>query len=119
MLSDRILREDLFTTPERAYDEGLELAQALARPGPHALRRHPALLALLHRRAAGVGRRRCSRDGPELWFTSHLNENVEEIEGVRRAVRLRLHDVSYDEHGLLGPRSVLAHNVHPTAAGAA
>ena len=27
VLSDRILREDLFTTPDRAYDEGLELAK--------------------------------------------------------------------------------------------
>jgi guanine deaminase len=27
VLSDRVLREDLFTTPERAYDEGLELAK--------------------------------------------------------------------------------------------
>ena len=31
VLSDRILREDLFTTPDRAHAEGLALAQAVAR----------------------------------------------------------------------------------------
>jgi guanine deaminase len=112
VLSDRILREDLFTTPERAYAEGLELAK----------------------RWHGVGRTRyavtprfslsCSEellesagallaDGPEVWFTSHLNENVEEIEGVRQLFGCD-YTTSYERAGLLGPRSVLAHNVHPT-----
>ena len=84
VLSDRILREDLFTTPERAYTEGL-------------LESAGALLA----------------DQADLWFTSHLNENIEEIEGVRQLFGCD-YTTSYDRAGLLGPRSVLAHNVHPT-----
>ena len=62
VLSDRILREDLFTDPDRAYAEGLALADRWhGRSGAHALRRHAALLALLHRPAAGVGRGAAAR----------------------------------------------------------
>ena len=50
---------------------------------------------------------------PDLWFTSHLNENIEEIEGVRQLFGCD-YTTSYERAGLLGPRSVLAHNVHPT-----
>ena len=50
---------------------------------------------------------------PDLWFTSHLNENVEEIEGVRQLFGCD-YATSYERSGLLGPRSVLAHNVHPS-----
>ena len=49
----------------------------------------------------------------DLWFTSHLNENVEEIEGVRQLFGCD-YTTSYEHAGLLGPRSVLAHNVHPS-----
>ena len=52
-------------------------------------------------------------DGPDLWFTSHLNENVEEIEGVRQLFGCD-YATSYERAGLLGPRWVLAHNVHPS-----
>jgi guanine deaminase len=52
-------------------------------------------------------------DQPDLWFTSHLNENLEEVEGVRQLFGCD-YTTSYERHGLLGPRSVLAHNVHPT-----
>ena len=54
----------LLTTPERAYAEGRGARRALARPGPAALRRHPAVLALGERRdarrlrGAAQGRRR-------------------------------------------------------------
>jgi guanine deaminase len=52
-------------------------------------------------------------EGEDLWFTSHLNENVEEIEGVRQLFGCD-YTTTYERAGLLGPRSVLAHNVHPT-----
>ena len=118
VVSDRILRDDLLTTPERAYDEGLALAEALARrraatatPSPRASRcRAPttlldscgALLAdvaglvvhLPHQREPRRDRQRCS----ELFAdcADYLD--------------------AYARHGLVGPRSVFAHNVHPTAA---
>ena len=53
------------------------------------------------------------RDVPGSFFTSHLNENAEEIRGVRELFGCD-YTTSYAKHGLLGPRSVLAHDVHPT-----
>ena len=66
----------------------------------------------MHSAAARVGRCAAGRDRG-LWFTSHVNENPEEIEGVRQLFGCD-YTTSYDRAGLLGPRSVLAHNVHPT-----
>jgi len=115
VVSDRLLRDDLLTTPQRAYDEGRALAQ----------------------RWHGVGRNRYAviprfslSCGPELldscaalltdvrgsWFTSHVNENVREIATVARLFDAEHYVDTYDRHGLVGQCSVLAHNVHPTDA---
>jgi guanine deaminase len=112
VLSDRILREDLFTTPDRAYDEGLELAKRWHGVGQSRYAVTPRFSlscsdGLLESAGGLLG------DLPDLWFTSHLNENVEEIEGVRQLFGCD-YATSYERAGLLGPRSVLAHNVHPT-----
>ena len=63
---------------------GARAGQALARltagpatPSPRASR-CPAPTRCWSRRGC------CSATWPDLWFTSHLNENVEEIEGVRQ-----------------------------------
>jgi guanine deaminase len=48
------------------------------------------------------------------WTTTHLNENLLEIDGVGRLFDGCSYVESYDRHGLVSPRSVLAHNVHPT-----
>jgi guanine deaminase len=48
------------------------------------------------------------------WFTSHVNENALEIETVARLFDGCGYVDTYDRAGLLGRRSVLAHNVHPT-----
>ena len=115
VVSDRLLRDELLTTPERAYDEGLALA----------------------RRWHGVGRTRyavtprfslsCSdgllescaallKDVEDCWFTSHINENTREIATVARLFGLSHYLDTYDQHQLVGRRSILAHNVHPTDA---
>jgi guanine deaminase len=112
VLSDRILREDLFTTPDRAYDEGLELAKRWHGQGRTRYAVTPRFSlscsdALMESAGALLG------DLPDLWFTSHLNENIEEIEGVRQLFGCD-YTTSYERSGLLGPRSVLAHNVHAT-----
>ena len=113
VLSDRILREDLFTHPDRAYAEGLALADQVARPWPAAVRRHAAVLALLHRPAPGVGR------GPAARRTRLRSSPRTSTRTPRRSAGVRElfgcdYTTSYDKHALLGPRSVLAHNVHPT-----
>ena len=112
VLSDRILREDLFTTPDRAHAEGLELAKKWHGVGRtrYAVTPRFALSCtdpLLESAGALLN------DIPDAFFTSHVNENREEIAGVR-ALFGSDYTSSYDKHGLLGPRSVLAHNVHPT-----
>jgi guanine deaminase len=50
----------------------------------------------------------------ESWFTSHINENTREIATVARLFDLSHYLETYDRHDLIGRRSVLAHNVHPT-----
>ena len=112
VLSDRILREDLFTTPERAYDEGLELAKRWHGQGRTRYAVTPRF-SLSCSDALMESAGSLLADGDELWFTSHLNENVEEIEGVRQLFGCD-YSTSYERSGLLGPRSVLAHNVHPS-----
>ena len=103
VLSDRILREDLFTTPDRAYAEGLELAKKWHGVGRtrYAVTPRFALSctdALLESAGGLLG------DVPDAFFTSHVNENREEIAGVR-ALFGSDYASSYDKHGLLGPRS--------------
>ncbi len=112
VLSDRILREDLFTTPDRAYEEGLELTKRWHGQGRTRYAVTPRFSlscsdALMESAGALMAER------PDLWFTSHLNENVEEIEGVRQLFGCD-YTTTYERSGLLGPRSILAHNVHPT-----
>ena len=111
VVSDRLLPPELLTSASRALDEGWALAE----------------------RWHGVGRARyavtprfslsCSTEllescatllaeVPGSFFTSHVNENLAEVAAVAQ-----LHGGyvdSYDRHGLLGPASVLAHDVHPT-----
>ena len=114
VLSDRILREDLFTTPERAYAEGLELAKRWHGQGRTRYAVTPRFsLSCTEPMLESAGALLAEVD--DLWFTSHLNENVEEIEGVRQLFGCD-YTTSYERAGLLGPRSVFAHNVHPTAA---
>jgi guanine deaminase len=116
VLSDRILREDLFTDPDRAYSEGSELAKRWHGSADHGTLTRYAVTprfslscsdALLESAGALLA------DVPDAFFTSHINENTEEIRGVRELFGCD-YATSYDKHGLLGPRSVLAHDVHPT-----
>jgi guanine deaminase len=116
VLSDRILRADLFTDPDRAYAEGAELAKRWHGAGNPAGRTRYAVTPrfslsctdpLLESAGALL------RDVPDAWFTSHINENAEEIRGVRDLFGCD-YATTYDKHDLLGPRSVLAHDVHPT-----
>ncbi len=112
VLSDRILREDLFTTPDRGFAEGLELAKRWHGTGRLRYAVTPRFsLSCTEPMLDSAGA--LLAEVPDLWFTSHLNENVEEIEGVRQLFGCD-YTTSYENAGLLGPRSVLAHNVHPS-----
>jgi guanine deaminase len=111
VVSDRLVPPDLCTTPQRAYDDGLALATRWHGTGRNryavmprfALSCSDDLLASCSDLHAAV---------PGSWITSHLNENVAEIEQVRELFGASYVD-SYDRHGLVGPHSVFAHDVHP------
>jgi guanine deaminase len=113
VVSNRLLRDDLLTTPERAYHEGLGLAERWHGTGR-------IRYAVIPRFSLSCGKDLldvCAsllRDVPGSWFTSHINENVREIEAVRQLFGVATYLDTYEDHGLIGPRSVLAHNVHPS-----
>jgi guanine deaminase len=113
VVSDRLLREDLLTTPQRAYDEGMALARRW-----HGVGRNR--YAVTPRFSLSCGNElldACGsllRDVPGAWFTSHVNENALEIAAVAELFEGSVYVNTYDRHGLIGRRSVLAHNVHPT-----
>ena len=115
VVSDRILRPDLLTTPQTAYDEGLALAKRWHDVGRNRYAVIPRFSlscsdGLLESSAALL-------DAVEgSWFTSHINENLAEVAMVCDLFDdCRDYLSSYHRHGLVGSRSVYAHNVHATA----
>lgn len=114
VVSDRILRDDLLTSPQAAYDDGLELAKRWHGVGRNRYSVIPRFslsctegllesCAALHSIVEGS------------WFTSHINENLAEVATVRELFKgYDDYLASYAQHGLVGRRSVFAHNVHPT-----
>ncbi len=116
VVSDRALPEPLLTTPDRAYEEAVELA---ARWHGTGRARYAAMPRFSY--SAGDGLLdSCAavlKDVPDSWFTSHVNENPAEVAAVAAQFPEAAHYVdTYDRHGLLGERAVLAHNVHATDA---
>ena len=114
VVSDRILRPDLLTSPETAYDDGRKLAERWHGTGNirYAVIPRFALSCtegMLESCAALFG----DLDG--VWFTSHVNENLAEVATVADLFANAEHYVdSYHRAGLVGERSVFAHNVHAT-----
>ncbi|MEO8370676.1 MAG: guanine deaminase [Candidatus Solibacter sp.] len=113
VLSDRLLPDALRSSPERAYRESRALIDRFhQRDGLRyavtprfALSASEAMLEVcqtLMSECAGAA------------FQTHLNENPQEIADVLRAFPRAQHYLSaYDRYGLVGSRSVFAHNVHP------
>ena len=113
VLSDRLLPEPLRNTAERAYQESRALIERFH--GHDGLR-----FAVTPRFALSASEgmlevcQALLRDYPDVGFQTHLNENTEEIADVLRAFPSAQDYLSaYDRFGLVGPRSVFAHNVHP------
>jgi len=113
VVSDRILRDELLTSPQRAYDEAAGLARRWHGVGRNRYAVTPRFSlscgdALLESCAAVLD------EVQGCLFTSHINENVREIATVASLFGLSHYLQTYHQHGLVGPLSVLAHNVHPT-----
>ena len=113
VVSDRLLPEALWTSPQRAYDEGLALARRWHGLGRTRYAVTPRFaLSCTDSLLASCAALLAEVDGS--WVTTHLNENVLEIAGVGRLFDGCHYVATYDRHGLIGPRTVLAHNVHAT-----
>lgn len=114
VVSDRLLRPELHTTPERAYAEGKALIERW-----HGVGR--ALYAVTPRFSLSASEGMlgaCAalmQEFPDVRFTSHINENPREVEVVRELFpEARDYLDTYERAGLVTRRSVLAHNVWPT-----
>lgn len=112
VLSDRLLPEALRQTPEQAYHVSHELMTRYH--GTAGLR-----YAVTPRFALSASEAMldvCAtllREQPEALFQTHLNENPQEIADVRAAFPwAESYLATYDRFGLVGPRSIFAHNVH-------
>lgn len=115
VVSDRALPRPLLTDVDRAVDQSTLLAERWHGTGRlryavtprFSLSCSESLLKACGELAAGSG----------LFATSHVNENGAEIAAVARDFPASSDYVdTYGRAGLLGERTVLAHNVHPTDA---
>jgi len=113
VVSDRLLRPELHTTPSRAFAESVELASRWHGVGRNryaviprfALSCSDELLAACASVLDSV---------PGAMVTSHVNENDREIATVSELFGGGSYVDCYAKHGLVGRRTLLAHNVHPT-----
>lgn len=114
VVSDRMLRPDLLSTPQQALTESQELVDRWHGRGRIRYAVTPRF-SLSTTDAMLEVCRELLTDG--LWFTTHLNENLAEVRGVA-ALFPDSPDYldTYHRHGLVTPRSVFAHNVHATDA---
>jgi len=114
VLSDALLPQELRQSPEMAYRASKKLIESIR--GNQRLK-----YAVIPRFALSTTEAMLEvcgalrREHPDLPFTTHINENTQEIEEVRRAYP---HDADYlavyERFGLISRRAVLAHNVHAT-----
>jgi guanine deaminase len=112
VLADRMLRDELHTTPEAAWRDSRDL---MAR-----VRRHARLgYAVIPRFALSASEpmlevcQALLKEDAALLFTSHINESPREIEAVAALFPwARDYLEVYEKYDLIGPRSVMAHNVH-------
>jgi guanine deaminase len=116
VVSDRVLRDDLLTTPERAYDEGRALAERWHGSG----RLRYAVTPRFSLSCSDALLESCGalhKDVDGLWFTSHINENRAEIAAVTELFPDSAdYLATYGRYQLVGERSVFAHNLHASAA---
>jgi guanine deaminase len=111
VLSDRILRPDLLNSPETALADSADLILRWHDRG----RLRYAVTPRFSLSASDEMLDACAQLlGKGVWFTSHINENLAEIAQVAGLFPGARHYLdTYNRHGLVTARSVLAHNVHP------
>jgi guanine deaminase len=114
VLSDRILRSDLFCTIEQGRTE----SQALIDRWHGIGRLRYAVTPRFSLSTTGALLAVCGdlmRENSDVFFTSHINENLAEVATVAKLFpESRDYLDTYHRHGLVNDRSVFAHNVHAT-----
>jgi guanine deaminase len=112
--SDRLLLPELHTTPERSYEEQKMLIGRFHNRGKLKYAVTPRFSLSASEGLLEV----CQtllEEHPDVQFTSHINENRDEISTVAKLFPWSENYLeTYDRFGLVTPRSVFAHNVHPT-----
>lgn len=114
VLGDRNLKDELHTTPERAFSESLALAKKWHNKG----RLRYAVTPRFSVSCSEALLKTCQdllTDNPDLFFTSHINEQLEEITFVKTLFPdTKDYLETYERYNLVNRRSVYAHNVHPS-----
>lgn len=128
VMSDRLLREELLATPTQAVAAAQDLARRWHGRGRLRYAVTPrfslsasdemlqacAELLTWGKQATGRMHDGGANEVGGLWFTSHLNENIDEIASVRGLFPGASDYLgTYTRHDLATPRSIFAHNVHP------
>jgi len=112
VMSDRNLRPDLCQSPQAALHDSCELLKRFHGKGRLRYAVTPRF-ALSASEAMLESCQSLLSACPGVLFTTHINENVEEIEEVGRLFPWAVDYLAvYERYGLVGRRSVLAHNVH-------
>ena len=113
-LSDRRLQRSLHQTPEAAYRDASNL---IRRFHGHGRLRYAVMprFAFSTSEAMLAVCQTLLREHPDAAFTTHINESPVEIEEVAKLFPWSKSYLGvYERFDLIGRRSVLAHNVHPT-----
>lgn len=114
VLSDRLLRPELHQSPSDAYEASTDLIRCFHKNGRLLYAVTPRF-ALSSSEAILEVCQTLLSETSDLRFQTHLNESVREIAECARLFPWASDYLAiYDRYGLNGPRSVMAHNVHPT-----
>ena len=115
VLSDRGLRPDLHLTPDRAYRESTSLIERYHGRGRLSYAVTPRFALSASDAMLEVCQQLMS-EHRDVRLQTHINENTSEIAEVVRLFPWAPDYLSvYERFNLSGARSVMAHNIHPTA----
>jgi guanine deaminase len=115
VLSDRMLFPSLHQNPQDAWDASKRLIARFHGKGRLRYAVTPRF-ALSSSEAMLEVCQTLMKEDATLCFTTHINENQLEIEEVARLFPASSDYLAvYEKFGLIGPRSVLAHNVHASS----
>ena len=112
VLSDRLLRPELHQTPAAALEDSRQLIERFHGVG----RAQYAVMPRFSLSASEAMLEVCQQlmtETPTARFHTHINENHDEIATVKRLFPwARDYLETYERYNLIGPRSLLAHNLH-------